>query len=255
MGKLESLARVLFNLHNGLAWAECRNLYPILAVFLQQEEAMNPVSGNPGRGTGQHTGPGYIWQGAEKDRMEFVGPDASPYNFTLQHIQHLRDEMHRVVHQMAQAASNMAASRRQSGKAREMELQSEAIVSNALGSLLRELVYRVYDLVGRSREDSIEIQVDGFQDYDSRTVDSMVTEATLMEPVSIPSTTFHKLYKAQLAKKLIGQDLTVDQAASIDSELDSAITDEIVKPAPKEQQLETPDEESGSTLDIGEVNE
>lgn len=239
MGKIWSIAVELFNKHCALSWAEYRNLYPILASFLAGTETLNPATENPLRGQSQRMSPGYAPQFGNEDRLEFVSPDAAPYQFTLEHLRHLRDEMHRVVHQMAQSVDNSAAALQRSGESKQQDRAAESIVSNAFGARLRQGLVRIYALVCAGRADGeVEWEAEGLTDYDAEDTATMVAEAAEVEAVGIPSATFQRLYKGRLAMRLLGEDVSPKDAEAIMSELEGSITPESFEEVPPVQQHE-----------------
>lgn len=225
-GKMENIAVELFNKLSALSWGQYRSLFQILAINLQSADPRNgldAVAEDQNRGTNQTLGPGRVWVGAEKDQIRYVGPDPGPFAEARAYLAELRDEMHRVLHQMAQSVDNSGAALKRSGESKKMDQAAGAIVSRELGRIFREVTVAIYQTVaaGRNEKDK-EWFASGLESYDEQGVGEIVAEAVQLEQVSIPSPTWQTVRKHELAIKLT-PGLTDEQKDKIYEELEENI--------------------------------
>lgn len=226
MAKLESLAREHMNKRNALSWAEYKSLLPLLYEFLGPEEGApewpsSEAQGDPDRAVAQTRGQGTVQVRGRDDKAEYIGPDHQPFEAALKSCHDVRDEMHRVTHQMALATNNSQAALKRSGESKKEDRTSATVVLTEFGHIVREFIAALYRLVGKGRGDAeLDWVVKGMEKFDQASVDAMVTEAVNIEAVQIPSPTFKTLYLSRLAKKLLGEDATADEVELIREELE-----------------------------------
>ncbi len=238
MGKIESIAVAHMNKRNALSWAQYKSLFPVLTHFAGPPDVMNPITEDPDRVLNQAIGQGHITQLGDKDRLEYVGPDSGAYAIAAQDLNVLRDEMHRVVHQMAMSVDNSAAALQRSGESKQVDQESTAIVLREFGKIAREHAVQMHEMVQSGRQDkSISTwSVEGMDGYSDTSVDTMVTMAQSLEVISIPSATFQREWKVQLARRILGDSVDEEKLEDIRKELEETITNEMfMQPTPVEE--------------------
>lgn len=224
--KLEGLATEHLNSSCALSWGRYRSLFQILVATLQDPNPLNPITENVNRGVDQTIGPGRIWVGGEKDKLGFVGPDAGPFQEAREALKELRDEMHRVLHQMAQSVDNSGAALQRSAQSKQVDQSTGAIVSKELGRLLREFAETIYKTVTAGRkEEPKDWHACGLEEFDDITLTDFLAEAAVMEGINVPSELYQVLYKFDLATRSL-PGLTDDQRETIFQELKKNITAE-----------------------------
>lgn len=228
MGKIESIAVAHLNKRNALSWAQYKSLFPVLAHFAGPPDVMNPITEDPDRAVNQTLGQGYVGQFGDKDKLEYVGPDSAPFAIAAQDLKDLRDEMHRVVHQMAMSVDNSGAALQRSGESKQVDQEVTAIVLREFGKIVREHAVLLHEVVQRGRGDTKASSwtCDGMDGYADTTVDAVVTQAQTMELVTLPSATFQREFKYQVARRLLGDSVNEDVLEDIKKELKNNITNE-----------------------------
>jgi hypothetical protein len=228
MGKIESIAVAHFNKRNALSWAEYKSLFPVLTHFAGPPDPTNPLTDDPDRALNQTIGQGYVVQLGDKDRFEYVGPDTASYAVAQADLAILRDEMHRVVHQMAMSVDNSAAALQRSGTSKQVDQEAACVVLREFGKIVREHAVEMYELAQVGRQDPAPTawSAQGMDDYDDLSVDSLVTTAQTMELISIPSATFQREWKFQLARRVLGDGASDEVLDDIRKELDTNISNE-----------------------------
>lgn len=238
MGKIESIAVAHLNKRNALSWAQFKSLFPVLAHFAGAPDPMNPVTEDPDRALNQTYGQGYVAQFGEKDKLEYVGPDSAPYAVAAQDLKDLRDELHRVVHQMAQSVDNSAAALQRSAESKTVDTAATAIVLRELGKYVRDHAIDMHEMAQVGRQDTTPStwSAQGMDGYQDASVDTVVAQAQILELVSIPSATFQQEYKFQLARKVLGDSVDEEVLETIKKDLQGTITNEqYLQPTPMDQ--------------------
>ena len=253
MNKLESLSREHLNKRCALAWAEYKTLFQQLYEFEGEEPAdscsTTGVGEDAGRFTNQARGPGYVQIRASGDRAEFVGPSAEPFSHALNSLKDIRDEMHRITHQMALSYDNHALALRRSGDSKAQDKKDSTVVLNALGQLSREHVFEIFTTIAYGRQDDLTWVVGGLDEYDDVDITSELNQAILVNTVDIPSPAFKVKYKAALAKAVLGEKISAETLRLIEAEIAEAYKDE--EPETAEQRAERKVEEGAQALGMG----
>lgn len=227
MGKIESIAVAHLNKRNALSWAQYKALFPTLTHFAGPPDPMNPITDDPDRILNQTIGQGHVTQLGDKDRLEYVGPDSAPYAIAAQDLKDLRDEMHRVVHQMAMSVDNSGAALQRSGESKQVDQESTAVILREFAKITREHAVELHETMQAGRKDpEVAWSVEGMDGYSDSTVDTLVTMAQTLEVVSIPSATFQQEWKMQLTRKILGDSVDEEKLEDIRRELEQNITNE-----------------------------
>ena len=262
MDNVESACREHFNKRSALGWAELQSLLPELYEYLGPEDpATGTVIGegqqDANRGTSQARGQGYVQIRGADDKAAFVGPDSGPFAEARQSCDDLRTEIHRVTHQMALAVDNSAAALRRSADSKGQDKASAVVVFEALGQIARKFAEDVTDMASRGRGETDyagEWQATGMAKFDAISVGAAVDQATQLELIKIPSPTFQRLYKAGLAKEVLGDEASQEDLDAIEDELAKNITSEqLTRPEVNPFEMppkatDTEEEAAGETL-------
>ena len=239
MEKLEGLAREHLNKRSALSWAEFQALFSELYEFHGSEVAAPemPISDAqtvPNRATIQRRGQGYVQVRGKDDDARFIGPDTQPFTHALATCKELRDEMHRVMHQMALSVDNSAAALTRSGDSKAHDKAAQTVVLAYLGLMCREfLAGLVRDVALARAEPDVGDQfvVKGMENFEGMDTAEAVTDAVALEGVPIPSPTFQRRHKMALARAVLGANASPDDLLAIATELEENITSEEFDPA------------------------
>lgn len=227
MQKIESIAIAHFNKRNALTWAELKSLFPVPVAYLGTGDPMNPITENENRATQPHA-VGYMRVLAEKDRLEYFGPDPAPFEFAGQDLNNLRDEMHRVLHHMALAVDNSGAALGRSADSKAIDQAVAAVVLGALGGYVRDHALEIYRMVVLGRGDEEKTwTAHGMDDFDDTTTAALLEQALNLEAVQIPSSTFQVEYRFGIAKRLLGPKTSRETLQAVRDELDKNMSPEM----------------------------
>lgn len=201
-----------FRLSAGLGWAIRRTCYAM------------PVFSIEADGDGQYKppkmGPGYYLVIGPNDKMTWAAPPAESFDITRQEISSQKDEIFRMVHQMALGVENNAATVGRSGESKLADAEAIRVILTSLGSLMRCAIEKTFALVSDGRKDPHTWGVEGLDAFDDIDAAPLAEAAMAADPLDIPSPTYHKEIKTRVALALV---------ASADQKTKDKIRDEIDK--------------------------
>lgn len=228
MSKLESLAREYFNKRNALSWAEFKALMPVLYEFIDPGVMPNlsGPGGDEGRATNQTRSPAHVQQRqaapGQGDKAEWIAPPDAPFSHALDSCNSIRDEMHRVVQQMALSADTKGAMLRRSGDSKKQDAVALDVVLGEYGKLARQFVIHLLQLVERGRNDKPrEWTASGLSEFDSMSSDALIEEEVMLDTVEIPSPTFKAERKKIVVRKVLGDSVSEEKLAEIDEQIEA----------------------------------
>jgi len=167
---------------------------------LPSEKQQDPFRGDDP--IGRFQAQGFIVVGKDDD-ITFAEPHGMAYQLIDKQIQELKDELFRVVQQMAASISNDAGSLRRSAESKKMDRFAESIVLSAMGQAVRTFGVEVYECVADARGEHVVWQPHGLDHYSGDDRDALLSEAVNMDLINIPSTTWQVAYKTNMAMKLM----------------------------------------------------
>lgn len=232
MAKLEGLAREHFNKRSALAWAELQSLLPELYEFLGPEisSGVAVVGANQEsdtRATDQPRGQGFVQTRGSQDRAEYVGPDSAPFAHAIKSCQDVRDEMHRVMLEMALSTeSSSSAAIGRSGLSKMQDRAATVAILIALSEYVREHALLVMDMACAGRGDLDLVgswRAGGGDKYDAAGVTEVVQQAVELSTVEIDSPTFKRLHQLGIAKAVLGANASQEDLEKIEAELEERI--------------------------------
>jgi hypothetical protein len=231
--KIGPVAKEHFQRRNMLNAAENKSLFAIPYVkcgsemggadgALPSEAQQNPHRGEDPRR--ELYAKGYLCLGADDD-IGFAEPSGAAYDVADKRLERLKDEMFRIVHQMAASVSNSGASLGRSGDSKAEDRHATAIVFGAYGALVRECAVRVYATISEARGETVPWTAHGLDNYDGDDRATIVNEAIQVNQIAIPSLTFAKHYKTYLALRIL-PNVQPDVAEVIRREIEDGVEDE-----------------------------
>ena len=241
MDNIEGACREHLNSRNNLAWyarqAANQELYEFLGPEDETDQA--PVGENQQsatRAVDKPRGPGYVQERGKDDDAKYVGPDMASFAEMRTLCGEIRDEIHRVTHQMALAADNSAAALGRSAESKGADKASAVVVFEALGALCRKFAEDLLNIVSTGRGDETLVnqwQASGMAKFDAISVDAFVTQAVDLATVTLHSPHAARLYELSLWKSVLGDEASEEDFKIIKEELADNITSESMQPLPK----------------------
>lgn len=182
-----------FRQDNALSWLIRRTCYAQPVFNLEDGES------NPPR-----MGAGYAIVLGKDDTFGWTAPPTAPFDILQKSVEAKRDDIYRIVHQMAQAVDNNAETVGRSADSKEIDAAATRIMLNAYGKCVSEAIELTYELISEARgEVEYEWSVEGFSGYDTATVSSLIANSKEARGLGIPSETFHKEITAKTALALL----------------------------------------------------
>jgi hypothetical protein len=256
MNKLHSLARAYFNRESALGWtlehAHFQTLYEFVDNQLPGIDSgvtEGGIEDNPDRALAQTRGIGYVQVRKQGDKAEYVGPDTSAFKDMMASMKSLRDELHRILYQLALAVENSAGAMARSGESKAQDKGTLSVILKELGRIGREFLTEVIETGAAGRGSEINVTVKGLEKFEDQSATDVVTHAMMAEGISIPSPTFQRKLKALVARVLVGAECSEEDAQTIEDELETFITaDQFAQPfAPPDPLDEDQDDEQADT--------
>lgn len=235
MSKLEGLAKEVLNKVSALSWAQYQHLYQELYEFefRGDDGTCGTLVGGGSDGASpaltQTRGQGYVQTRDARSRVEFVGPSTDGFEHALKWVQSVRDEMHRVCHQMALSLDNNSAALRRSADSKAHDKASQSVILTAVGQIARAHAEMIFDAISAGRGDSDYVDMwkaSGMDAYDAIDVDAAVTRYVELSTVTLHSKTAQVLLEMDLYRAALGEDIGEETYEKIEKELEANIPDE-----------------------------
>jgi len=170
-----------FRIDNALSWLIRRTCYAQPVFNLADGDA-------PPR-----MGAGYAILLGPDDKIGWTSPPVAPFDVLQSNLDNKRDEIYRIVHQMAQGMDNNAETVGRSADSKEIDAAATRIMLNTYGGFVSKTIEETYELISEARgEKNYEWSVEGFSGYDTATVSTLIANAGLARELGIPSQTFQK---------------------------------------------------------------
>lgn len=158
-----------------------------------------------------------------QDELGFLEPSGSSFELTAKSLDSLADEIHRIVHQMANSVASSSTSLGRSGLSKEMDNRATEIILTEYGNLVKQLSVNIYNCIAEARNENIIWQAIGLSNYQIVDKDLLIKEAMAVNnTLNIPSNTFKKSYLSQLANALL-PGLAPETQIVIKSEIDKSV--------------------------------
>ncbi len=174
-----------FRLSCANAWLIRRTCYAMPVLKLEDTSSI-PVMGG-GR---------YIAIGTEEE-FGWNSPPSTPFDVISKEIAAKRDEIFRIVHQMAQALDNNAETVGRSADSKGMDVAATRIMLLAYGAMVRSAIEETYEILSDARAEDLDWIVEGFNGFDTTSAADLIATAANAKLMGIPSPRF----AAEIEKK------------------------------------------------------
>lgn len=209
-----------FQHDNALSWSMYMTCYA-MPVFKIENVETPPV-----------LGVGYALFIGPNDDMNWVSPPTDSYDAIAKNRDSKRDEIFRIVHQMAQGLDNNAETVGRSAESKEIDAAATRIMLNAYGELVGECIESMYEMISEARDEKDLVwSVEGFSGYDVATAATLLANVKAARSLGIPSETLHKELTKKAAKVLTTE-LDENVKATIRKEIDGykfTVTDQMLE--------------------------
>lgn len=175
-----------------LSFALKMTCYPMLVVKTMDEQKPPRV------------GTGYALMIGTEEDISWVAPSAESFQTMAKDRDQKRDEIFRVVHQMAQGLDNNAETVGRSADSKEIDAAATRIMLNAYGESVGKAIEETFELISEARGDSdYKWSVEGFSGYDTATVGALLAAIEKAKELGVPSNTFLREISKKAALALV----------------------------------------------------
>jgi hypothetical protein len=208
---------------NGLGWAIRRTCYVMPVLSLDDPDGTKI----PTMGTG------YAVKLGKGDSLDWAAPPTDGFETIRNEIKDNKDEIFRIVHQMALGVDNNAAAVGRSGKSKEADAAAVRVILGGFGKVVREAVERTYSLLseGRGEGDRYDWSIEGLDSFIQIDLSELLAAAQGVSLLDIRSPTFHRAWQKRVAIACL-PDADQREKDEIVAEIEKNLTDESVLSPP-----------------------
>jgi hypothetical protein len=207
LNRAGSLQLEYFNKSNALAWALTMGLFAMPVVYSDREWS-------------QMVGESYYIQLGPGDRFGWTEPEGKVYQIAADNLTRLQEEIYRVCY-LPQAGGSLDKGGRQSGLAKQMDFAITQEMLRGYGDAVKEQVRRVLRAIEAAREDGLEVNVTGMDEFDISDFSTELADAEKLLTLGVDSPTLKKEVFKRLALKYLS-DTRQDVKDRIVAEIEGA---------------------------------
>ncbi len=187
MNKAALLQLEHFNKSNALGWALTMGLFAMPVVYSDREWK-------------QIVGESYYIQLGPEDKFGWTEPEGKVYQIAVENLTRLKDEIYRVCYLLPQAWDLGTP---QSGLSKQRDFTITQEVLRAYGDAVKDTMKRVLRAIGAARQDGLEIDVAGLDEFDLGDFSDELEDARKLLELGIASPTLRKEIYKKLAYKYL----------------------------------------------------
>lgn len=196
---------------NALTWALHRSAHAMPVITRKFGDATKPI-----------IGAGYYWNLEVGEEVGFAEPEGKSFTVLAGRVQTEREEIFRVVSQMAQSIDNSASRLRASGDSKGMDWQATEVVTSAYASIVRvamlEAARKVAEIMETADAAQV-IQVTGLDGWQTEDLATLLANVSLATDANVMSLTFRKKVAEISAQRILGDNITADEMKTIVQEI------------------------------------
>ncbi len=190
MNKAGLLQLEHLNKSNALSWALTMGLFAMPVVYSDRE-------------WNQMVGESYYIQLGPEDRFGWTEPEGHVFQVATDNLRRLQEEIYRVCYLLSQAGGSMSSRSLQSGLSKQRDFAITQEVLRAYGDIVKDTMKAVLKGVVAAREDQLEVDVMGLDDFDIGDFSSELADAERLLQLGIESPTLKKHIFKKLAFKYL----------------------------------------------------
>ena len=169
---------------------------------------------------------GYTVIGAD-DTLTIVEASGSSHALVDKQLIDLREQMHQVVHQMAQSVQQNKMAQGRSAGSKQEDRHSTEILLTAYARIVKDFSKELYICIMTGRGESWIPSVEGLSTFVEEDRQTVITEMTAVAGKQsvmslLPSPTFQKKYLTRLAMAMVGT-LSPEEEATIQAEIEDGV--------------------------------
>lgn len=189
LNRAGSLQLEHFNKSNALSWALTMGLFAMPVVY--SDRKFNQIVGES-----------YYIQLGPEDKFGWTEPEGRVYEIAANNLTQLQEEIYRICYLNAIGGA-LDKAMRQSAISKQRDFSAAQEVLQAYGDGVKDLARRVLLAINEAREDGVEIDVSGMDEFDIGDFTDDLADAEQLLRLGIPSPTLTKQVLKQLALKYL----------------------------------------------------
>lgn len=167
------------------------------------------------------------------DSADYVAPTGVAFQYLQQDVQDWREEVYRVVQQMAMAADSDANRMSMSGESKSMDWKATEVLLSAYADQLRPFLVEVLKVVAGLRDLGGDVRVSGLEGYQELDLMTFLEGASLAVEAQKLSPTFRRVVAKRQVQRLAGPHVAPDVLEQIHDEIDKAdLSTDVFTPSP-----------------------
>src|SRR5438874_868479 len=178
MNKAALLQLEHFNKANALSWALTMGLFASPVVYSDKEFT-------------QVMGESYYIKLGKEDRFGWTEPEGKVYQIAADNLVTLKEEIYRVCYLLSQAGSP-GSDLRTSGLSKQRDFSVTQEVLRGYGDLVKDTMKRVLRAIAAARQDGVEIDVSGMDEFDIGDFGTELDDARKLLELGIGSETLKR---------------------------------------------------------------
>jgi hypothetical protein len=151
----------------------------------------------------QIVGEAYYIQLGPNDRFGWTEPEGHVFQIAADNLDRLKDEVYRVCYLMTQAGGHEARNLGLSGASKQRDFAVTHEVLRAYGAMVKEFLRRVFEMVRDARQDDIEFEISGMDQFDMPDFAEELKHAAELRQLGIASPRFEKELQKRVALKYL----------------------------------------------------
>lgn len=202
-----------FTQRAALNWALKMSCYA-MPVFHLEDANVPPKMG---------TGRGLVV--GQNDEVSYLAPPAAPFEVVADSVASCREEIYRIVHQMAEGISSKASATARSGDSKRADLIATNTILESYAVVLRDAISKIVDLVCAMRgEDSTVYSVGGLDEFEGVDLAALMESIEKANAIGMPSDTFQAKARGLILDNLMPQ-ISEAERGKILEELSSGLAE------------------------------
>jgi hypothetical protein len=189
VNKASSLQLEYFNKSNALSWAMTMGLFAMPVIYSDVEKDVK-------------VGEAYYVRLGAHDRFGWTEPEGKVYTIASANLERLQQEIYRVCYVLSQAGGP-ASGNPQSGLSKLRDYAVTIEVLRGYGDLVKDCLKRILNSIEAAREDGVQLDVSGLDEFDVKDFASELDEAERLLKLGIESSTLKKQVFKKLALKYL----------------------------------------------------
>lgn len=189
MNKAGLLQLEHFNKSNALSWALTMGLFAAPVIYSERD-------------FDQIVGESYYIQLGPQDRFGWTEPEGKVYQIAANNLARLQEEIYRVCYLLSQGGSTQSGTA-QSGLSKLRDFAITQEVLRAYGDAVKDAIKKVLGFIEAAREDGLDVDVSGLDDFDIRDFSSDLEDAEKLLSLGMTSNTLKKQVFKKLAYKYL----------------------------------------------------